>query len=162
MEVVAFLVPFVLLGSLVLFVAFWGGPGGAREAYLTRGRRIFGVTIVVLYVGLGIVVPAFVLVNKEEAAGAVGVLRSESMTPAEREGKALFKQYCASCHSLAAVNAHGITGPSLDQLGEVTPERIVNAIENGGTGQDLMPAGILDGQEAQDVAEYVSKVAGAN
>ena len=55
-----------------------------------------------------------------------------------------------------------MTGPSLDQIGEISPERVVNAIENGGTGQGLMPAGLLEGQEAQDVAEYVSKVAGSN
>ena len=84
------------------------------------------------------------------------------MTELEEQGKGLFRQQCASCHSLAAVNAHGVTGPSLDEIGEIAPERVVNAIENGGTCQGLMPAGLLEGQEAQDVAEYVSKVAGSN
>ena len=162
MEVVAFLLPFLLLGGLVLFVAFSGGPSEAREAYLTRGSRLFKVTIVAIYVGFGLVVPSLVLANKEEEAGGVGALRTESMTASEERGKAIFRQTCASCHSLAAVNARGVTGPSLDQIGEVTPERIVNAIENGGTGQGLMPAGLLEGQEAQDVANYVAKVAGSN
>lgn len=162
MEVVAFLLPFLLLGGAVLFVAFSGGPSEAREAYLTRGSRLFQVTIVAIYVGFGLVVPSLVLANKEEAAGGVGALRTESMTAGEERGKAIFKQTCASCHSLAAVNARGVTGPSLDQIGEVTPERILNAIKNGGTGQGLMPAGLLEGQEAQDVADYVSKVAGSN
>jgi cytochrome c553 len=162
MEVVAFLLPFVLLGSLVLFVAFSGGPSEAREAYLTRGNRLFQASIVALYVAFGLVVPGLVLANKGEEAGGVGALRSEHMTASEQRGKDLFRQTCASCHSLAAVNARGITGPSLDGIGEVSPERIVNAIENGGTGQGLMPAGLLEGEEAQDVAEYVSKVAGSN
>lgn len=162
MEVAAFLLPFLLLGGAVLFIAFWGGPGGAREAYLTRGSRLFQVTIVAIYIGFGLVVPAFVLANKEEEAGGVGALRSESMTASEERGKVVFRQTCASCHSLAAVNAQGVTGPSLDQIGEVTPERIVNAIKNGGTGQGLMPAGLLEGQEAEDVANYVAKVAGSN
>lgn len=162
MEVIAFLLPFALLGGLVLFVAFSGGPSEAREAYLTRGNRVFRVSMVVLYVGLGLVVPGLVLANKGQEAGGVGALRSESMTPAEENGKQLFRQTCASCHSLAAVNARGITGPSLDEIGEISPERVVNAIENGGTGQGLMPAGLLEGQDAQDVAEYVSKVAGSN
>jgi cytochrome c553 len=162
MEVVAFLLPFVLLGGLVLFVAFSGGPSEAREAYLTRGNRFFQATIVAIYIGFGLVVPSLVLANKDEEAGGVGALRSEDMTEAEQRGKDLFRQTCASCHSLAAVNARGVTGPSLDEIGEIAPERVVNAIENGGTGQGLMPAGLLEGQEAQDVAEYVSKVAGSN
>lgn len=162
MEVVAFLLPFLLLGGAVLFIAFWGGPGGAREAYLTRGSRLFQVTIVAIYIGFGLVVPSLVLANKEEAAGGVGALRSEEMTASEERGKELFSQSCASCHSLAAVNARGVTGPSLDEIGEVTPERVVNAIKNGGTGQGLMPAGLLEGQEAEDVANYISKVAGSN
>lgn len=162
MEVVAFLLPFLLLGGLVLFVAFSGGPSEAREAYLTRGSRFFQVAIVAIYVGFGLVVPSLVLANKEEEAGGVGALRSEDMTAGEERGKAIFRQTCASCHSLAAVNARGVTGPSLDQIGEVTPERVLNAIENGGTGQGLMPAGLLEGQEAQDVADYVAKVAGSN
>jgi mono/diheme cytochrome c family protein len=162
MEAFAFLLAFVVLGSLVLFVAFSGGPSEAREAYLTRGNRLFRVSVVALYIAFGLVVPGLVLANKEEEAGGVGALRSQDMTASEQRGKNLFRQTCASCHSLAAVNARGVTGPSLDQIGEVSPERIVNAIENGGTGQNLMPAGLLEGEEAQDVAEYVSKVAGAN
>jgi mono/diheme cytochrome c family protein len=162
MEVVAFLLPFVLLGGLVLFVAFSGGPSEAREAYLTRGSRFFQLAIVAIYVGFGLVVPGLVLANKGEETGGVGHLRSEPMTAAEKRGKDLFMQTCSSCHSLAAVNARGVTGPSLDQIGDVQPERIVNAIKNGGTGQGLMPAGLLEGEDAEDVAEYVSKVAGSN
>ncbi len=120
------------------------------------------LTIVAIYVGFGLVVPGLVLVNKEAEAGGVGALRTTDMTAAEERGKQLFRQSCASCHSLDAVNAHGVTGPRLDEIGEIAPERVVNAIENGGTGQGLMPAGLLEGQEAQDVAEYVSKVAGSN
>lgn len=162
MEAFAFLLAFVVLGALVLFVAFSGGPSEARETYLTRGSRLFQVTIVVLYVAFGLAVPGLVLANKEESVGGVGALRSEEMSPSEERGKELFLQTCASCHSLAAANARGITGPSLDQLGELSPERVVTAIENGGMGQGLMPANLLEGEDAQDVAEYVSKVAGSN
>jgi cytochrome c553 len=162
MEAFAFLLAFVVLGGLVLFVAFSGGPSEARETYLTRGSRLFKTSIVVLYIAFGLVVPGLVLANKDEAAGGVGPLRSAEMTPSEDRGKDLFLQTCASCHSLGAANARGITGPSLDQIGEISPQRVVGAIENGGTGQGLMPADLLEGQEAQDVAEYVSKVAGRN
>ena len=160
MEVIAFLLPFVLFGVAVLFVAFSGGPGAAREAYLTRGGRAFKVTIPILYIVLGVGVPALILANREEAAGGTGKLRAESLTSDEEHGKTLFAQQCKSCHTLAAVNARGVTGPNLDEIGEVTRDRILSAIRVGGTGQKRMPAGLLEGQDARDVADYIAKVAG--
>ncbi len=160
MEVIAFLIPFVLFGVAVLFIAFSGGPSAAREAYLTRGGRAFKVVIPVLYVALGLGVPALILANRGEATGGTGNLRTEKIGDQAERGKQLFRQQCASCHSLAAVNARGVTGPDLDDLGEVSQQRVLNAIRNGGSGQDRMPARLLEGQEARDVAEYVSEVAG--
>lgn len=160
MEIVAFLVPFVLLGIAVVFIAFQGGPGAAREAYLTKGGRAFRLIIPVLYIALGIGVPALILINRSEATGGTGALKSQELTEKTERGKNLFRQQCASCHSLAAVNARGVTGPNLDRIGEVKPQRILSAIRRGGTGQDRMPAGLLEGEQAREVAEYVSQVAG--
>ena len=162
MEAIAFLLPFVLLGVLVVFIAFSGGPGAAREAYLTRGSRLFRMSMVAIYVVFGLVVPGLVLANRGDSAGAVGSLRAESLSETEERGKDLFRQQCASCHSLSAVNARGITGPNLDRIGDVTPERIISAIRIGGTGQKRMPAQLLEGEEARAVAEYVAKVAGSD
>lgn len=162
MKLLAFVLPFVLLGAVVVFVAFSGGPGKAREAYLTRASLTFKVLVTVAIVGLGVVVPGFAIVNRGEAKGGTGALRGQSLTSSEANGKALFIQRCASCHTLGAVNARGVTGPNLDRIGEVTPGRIRNAIRIGGTGQGRMPANLLSGSDAQDVAEYVSKVAGRN
>ena len=159
MTAIAFLLPFVLLGTIVVFVAFSGGPGAAREAYLTRGNRGFKILFPVLYVLLGLVVPALILVGRDEAAGGTGSLEQANLSKQQEQGKLLFKQQCASCHSLAAVNARGVTGPDLDDIGEVTPARIRTAIKNGGTGQGRMPARLLEGEEAQAVASYVAKVA---
>ncbi len=160
MEIIAFLIPFVLLGVAVIFIAFSGGPSAAREAYLTKGGTAFRVTIPILYIVLGVGVPALVLANKGEAEGGTGALESEELSDEAERGKMLFRQQCASCHTLAAVNARGVTGPNLDRIGEVTEDRILNAIRIGGTGQDRMPSGLLEGEEAQEVAKYVSEVAG--
>jgi len=154
------IVPFVVLGIGVVFVAFSGGPGAAREAYLTRGRRTFPLLILLLYVGLGIAVPAAVIASRGESEGAVGKLRTEQPTAREEQGKELFIQTCKSCHTLAAVNARGVTGPDLDDLGGLDRQRVLNAIKRGGTGQGRMPSGLLQGQDAQHVATYVSQVAG--
>jgi mono/diheme cytochrome c family protein len=154
------IVPFVAIGIGVIFVAFSGGPGAAREAYLTRGRRSFSLVILLLYLGAGVAVPAAVIASRGESEGAVGKLRTEEPTASEEEGKELFIQTCKSCHTLDAVNAHGVTGPDLDDLGGLDRQRVLSAIRRGGTGQGRMPAGLLQGQDAQDVAIYVSRVAG--
>jgi cytochrome c553 len=162
MTIVAVLLPFVLLGIAVIFIAFSGGPGAAREAYLTRGNRLFRLAIPVVYVALGIGVPAIVIANRGEAEGAKGRERTTSLTPSLERGKETFRQTCASCHTLAAVNARGVTGPDLDTLGQLDKQRVLNAIRRGGTGQGRMPAGLLQGRDAQDVAAYVAKVAGSD
>jgi cytochrome c551 len=160
MDVLAILLPFLLFGIAVVFVAFSGGPGAAREAYLARGGTLFRVAIPLIYVGLGVAVPAAVIASRGEAEGGVGRLREEAISSTDERGKQLFEQTCASCHSLAAVNARGVTGPDLDELGQLDRRRVLNAIRNGGTGQRRMPAGLLDGPDARAVAAYVAKVAG--
>jgi mono/diheme cytochrome c family protein len=160
MEVLFVIGPFLAVGIIVIFIAFSGSPGAAREAYLTRGGRFFTFAIVLLYVGLGIAVPAAVIAARGESEGGVGPLRTEQATSEDEEGKDLFIASCKSCHTLAAVQAHGVTGPDLDDLGGLDKERVLNAIENGGTGQKRMPAGLLEGADAEAVAEYVAKVAG--
>jgi len=160
MQVLLVIGPFLVLGLIVMFIAFSGSPGAAREAYLTRGGRLFTFSIVILYVALGVAVPAAVIAGRGESEGGVGPLRTEPATKTQEEGKTLFIASCKSCHTLAAVQAHGVTGPNLDELGGVDRQRVLNAIKNGGTGQDLMPKGLLSGEDAQKVASYVAQVAG--
>ena len=160
MTTIAFLIPFLLLGAAVLFIAFSGGPSKAREAYLTRGGRGFKFAIPVLYLALGVVVPALILAGRGQAAGGNGPLEGADLSQTEERGKDLFRQTCSTCHNLDAVNARGVTGPDLDEIGKITPERIVGAIEQGGTGQDRMPANLVQDEDAADIAAYVAKVAG--
>ena len=162
MAAVAFVLAFLAIGAGVLFVAFSGGPGKAREAYLTGGRRVFRFIIPAIYVGIGIAVPVLVIADREQAEGGVGALKDKQPSAHVEEGRQLFKQTCASCHSLAAANARGITGPNLDEIGQVTKNRIVEAIKIGGTGQGRMPPALLEGEDAELVGEYVAEVAGAS
>ena len=164
MSSVLLLAPFVLLGVAVLYLAFSSGPGGRRRRRAGAVRSGPGpalrASLPVVFIGLGLVVPAAVIAAREASVGGtgelVGVKPSEELT----EGKRLFGQNCASCHSLAAFRARGATGPNLDELGRLSKERVLNAIKNGGTGDLRMPAGLLEGQEAEAVAAYVSRTAG--
>jgi len=76
MTVWIFLIPWILVGLGVLFVAFFGGPGGARQAYLTRGSRFFQITILAIYLGVGIAVPAVILSARPHAHGATAHLQT--------------------------------------------------------------------------------------
>jgi mono/diheme cytochrome c family protein len=160
MYVLFFLIPWLLIGIGVLFIAFSGGPGQARHAYLTRGSRAFKVLIVLIYAGVGVAVPAIILANRQDAEGATHQTRTVIASDQIQNGKTLFRSTCASCHTLAAVNARGVTGPDLDRIGTITRARVLSAIKIGGTGQGRMPSGLLQGQNAEDVAAFLQAVAG--
>ena len=160
MAAAAVVIAFLVVGAGVAFVAFSGGPSQAREAYLTGGRGFFKVALPLIYLGIGIAVPAIVIANGDAGEGGSGRLASNSLNEERKKGKELFIQTCSTCHSLAAVNARGVTGPNLDEIGEVTRQRILAAIRVGGTGQNRMPAGLLSGKNARAVAAYVAAVAG--
>src|SRR5689334_86821 len=117
MNVWIFLIGWIVVGLGVLFVAFWGGPSGARQAYLTRGSRFFQLSILVIYLGVGIAVPAIILTSRTDAQGATSHLQTKAASGELERGKTLFRSTCASCHTLAAVNARGVTGPDLDRIG---------------------------------------------
>jgi cytochrome c553 len=86
----------------------------------------------------------------EEAAGGEG-------GGAAGEGRLVFTQTCGTCHVLQDAGTSGQIGPSLDDL-KPNRARVLSAIENGGSGTGAMPAGLLQGQEAEAVAEYVASV----
>jgi mono/diheme cytochrome c family protein len=163
MEIVGFLAPWILIGLAVIFISFSGGPGRAREAYMTRGRRGFPVLVVLIYLGIGIAVPAVVIASRGTRMGNNTTLSQEKVrdqSASVQNGRTLFTESCSACHTLAAVNARGVTGPDLDKIGTITPPRVLSAIKIGGTGQMRMPAGLLQSQNAKDVAVFVSAVAG--
>jgi len=90
------------------------------------------------------------------------------------KGKELFKTNCGSCHTLADAGTTGQIGPNLDYafvesrkngLGDSTIVQVVRGqiaypVQHPSTGAPGMPANILKGQDAEDVASYVAAVAG--
>jgi uncharacterized cupredoxin-like copper-binding protein len=83
-------------------------------------------------------------------------------------GKQLFTQRCGSCHVLADAGTKGTIGPNLDDafkqgiadgLGRSTIEGVVKeqiALPQG----KQMPANLVTGKDASDVAAYVAGVVG--
>ena len=154
-----FTVPWVLLGiGAIVFAVAGGRRRGGDDA--PPGGGVVKVLIPILYVVLGLAVPGIAILAQEEAVGGTTTLAAEEADKELERGKELFRQNCAGCHTLAAVQAKGVTGPSLDRLGNVSRGRVLAAIRNGGTGKLQMPAGLLEGENAEAVAAYVSRVAG--
>ena len=89
-------------------------------------------------------------------------------------GKDLFVKNCGSCHTLRDAATTGKIGPDLDYafvqsridgLGPDTILQVVRAqiaypVTTPSTGAPGMPANIVKGQDADDVAAYVASVAG--
>lgn len=82
-----------------------------------------------------------------------------SVPVAAGPGKQLFAATCGRCHTLKAAGTSGEVGPNLDQL-KPDLARVLAAIKNGGTGLGIMPVNLYTGQQAQQVAEFVSQAAG--
>jgi mono/diheme cytochrome c family protein len=93
------------------------------------------------------------------------------------EGQSLFQTNCGNCHTLYAAGTDGNFGPDLDVLLaeagvpegegaeetiEATKGRVLNAVEAGvdSSTPGRMPAGILSGEQAEEVAEFVANTAG--
>ena len=84
-------------------------------------------------------------------------------------GKTLFIERCGSCHALDRADTSGTAGPDLDAafrtarndgLGEKTIAGVVeDQIAHPGRSSG-MPADLVTGDDAEDVAAYVAEVAG--
>jgi mono/diheme cytochrome c family protein len=173
LAVLLFAAFWVVVGFLVFFFGIRGGPSHAVETPARQGsyasRRAMVWVFVVVYIAFGAVLPALFLIgNHNSANGQIGGIR---LTAAEKRGRAIFGERCGLCHTLAGANAVGKVGPNLDQI-QPTQQLVLHTIQNGclqnppkGSqeaclGEGNMPADVVQGIDAEDVAKFVSKVAG--
>ena len=120
---------------------------------------MFGIAAILF----AVLIPAWAI-SREGGGGA----SPQSVPAADQEAKDLFVTNCGSCHTLYKAGTDGIVGPDLDELlappsptppdPETISPRVLAAIENGVQGR--MPAGILSGPQAEEVADFVAQVAG--
>lgn len=159
----AFLAFWVVVGLVLFFIALRGGPRAAHATLQSQtrgGRRTAMVVFCVFYLAVGVAVPVLILVGNHDSADArVGGMTIE-LTQQEQDGRVIFGEYCASCHTLAAAGADGKVGPNFDQ--QMPPEALVaDAVERGRQrGNGTMPAGIVQGEDVDAVAAFVAAVAG--
>ena len=111
------------------------------------------------------------------AAGATGCGQGRHFTPPKSEtslrtGARLFHERCGGCHTLQAADTRGskptgqvaagerTNGPNFDVRKE-NREDVLFAIRNGGFSGAIMPANIVMGRDAQDVALFLERYAGS-
>jgi mono/diheme cytochrome c family protein len=121
-----------------------------------RPLVIFGIFAAICLVGL----PAWALTEKGGSDAASG----GTVPAADHQGLELFQINCGACHTLAAAGTDGLIGPNLDELlgtGEksasavkANQSRVLSAIRTGIQGR--MPKGILQGEQARQVARFVA------
>jgi mono/diheme cytochrome c family protein len=126
---------------------------------------IIGVLAGAVLIGLGVAAYQMGVAEGEDraqsttAAPASSAPAKTTPKPASGPGKQLFASTCGSCHTLSAAGTSGTAGPNLDDL-KPDQARVLAAIQNGGTGSGQMPPGLLRGEEAAQVADFVSGSAG--
>lgn len=166
-----FIIFWVVLGLSVFLVA-GSGPRSLRrglQAPTHRGVRALGLMLIVVYVAFGIALPlVFLSGNHANANAQIG---GTKLSAAEKHGRETFAFRCGFCHTLAGANTTGRVGPNLDDL-KPGYSLILHTIQYGclqsppqgsqasclGVGN--MPANIIQGTDAQDVAKFVASFAG--
>ena len=162
---------------IVVPLLLWGlsriRSGRPERSGETDGRgSVTAVAVLFTFVtiGLGVALPLVILHgNHSNASNQVGGIK---LTAESKSGRMLFGQHCAVCHTLSAANAIGKVGPNLDLLKPPAAE-VLHVIENGCLpnvtvadeneaclGQGVMPAQVVSGRDARDVASFVAQAAG--
>lgn len=171
---VAVIIIAILFTAFAVSVAYLASKGafkglaGRFQGTGRTGTRLLNVTLVIVYIGCGIGLPLiFIIGNNAKSNAQVGGIK---LTAGMQVGRELFAEHCGVCHTLAADNSVGKMGPDLDTL-RPSKSLILHTIANGCLqnstrpnttclGYGTMPADIVEGQEAQDVADFVSRIAG--
>lgn len=157
----SFVLAFLLIGATVVFLAFGGNARGARQNLHRQSRASRRATSIALVAvtafGVGVPIAVIAANRSNQSRQAPGGVK---LTAAQQAGRTVFAQRCSTCHQLASANAVGRVGPNLDVI-RPPVALTLNAIQMGrARGRGQMPAGLIDGQDAKNVAAYVAATAG--
>ncbi|MBN8866666.1 MAG: c-type cytochrome [Solirubrobacterales bacterium] len=126
---------------------------------------IFGLVLVLL----AVVIPFWAFQRDGNPS------KNEGIPSDSTAGKEMFQTQCGNCHTLYAAGTDGDFGPNLDQklapAGPATSKEAVDgirtqvmaALENGADDPSVpgrMPAGIVTGTVAEEIADFVAQNAG--
>jgi mono/diheme cytochrome c family protein len=161
-----------MMGSLLVPSVSWvyadctgGVSAHSSGSYAARGlgrlARMTRLAAILVALALPLLVAACGGGDEKSATpeSVVGSVPAETSGGGSDAGEAVFKENCATCHTLSAAGASGTVGPNLDDV-KPDEETVKTQVENGG---GAMPAfkGQLSDQEIDDVSAYVAENAGS-
>ena len=135
------------------------GEGGAGQ-----GERIL-CRAVTRPIAIGGLLAAILL------AGCGGEIKVPESDQTAHRGAELFHERCSGCHTFTQANAYGskptgqlqggerTNGPNFD-VRHVAREDALFAIRNGGFSGAIMPANVVTGRQAEEVADFLDKYSG--
>jgi len=126
------------------------------------------------FISFGLLALVLVVVIPLWAFNKDGSLASspEKVASDDDYARSLFQTNCGSCHTLARAGTDGVVGPDLDArlagtLGPAEGEDAIASLQDRvevaiveGVGKGAMPAGILQADEVEIVANFVAREAG--
>jgi mono/diheme cytochrome c family protein len=104
-------------------------------------------------------------------AGCGGEIKVSASDQTARRGAEIFHERCSGCHTFEKANAYGskptgqiqggerTNGPNFD-IRHVAREDALFAIRNGGFSGAIMPANVVTGRQAEEVADFLDKYSG--
>lgn len=121
---------------------------------------------------LSTILAAITLAALASACGTqrISVPKSDPNYASDLAGAQLFAQRCAGCHTFSYAGTRGsaanirtaeaINGPNFNIRCERPVDRVLYAIVNGGFSGAYMPANVVVGQQAREVAMFVARFSG--
>lgn len=162
MAVLVFVLFWVLvaIGLVVVGIRSGRGGGGDEEGTAGGGRAYWYVGFGIVLVGFGAGLPIAASFGRNTSSRSVPGADIANLTDRQEQGRELFHKYCSVCHTLKAANAVARVGPDLDNL-RPTKALVLDAIMKGrARGNGAMARDLVVGQDAQDVADFVSVAVG--
>jgi mono/diheme cytochrome c family protein len=129
------------------------GESPATPAILGVGLIAVLIPIVAILIGASFLT-AYLVTRGDDSSKSTPT----TTTGGAANGKALFSENCASCHTLADADANGTVGPNLDDL-QPSKSVVVRQVTDGGGGMPAFGDRLSTAQIAA-IADYVARVAG--
>lgn len=126
---------------------------------MNPGRKLtFAIGAAVVAAIVLVAVGVIALGGDDEPEGSQAVSAEEAAAGAQEpnpQAVQLFQDTCAQCHTLTVAGSEANVGPNLDGI-QYDREVVLEAIETGAGGSGQMAPDLLEGEDAELVAELIA------
>src|SRR3954471_2675460 len=160
MAVLLFVLFWAILAAALLALGLFGARRGSNKPVRRGGRGWWFAAFAVTLAVFGIGVPIAAAIGAHDDSKDIPKAGISNLSANGEHGRELFAKYCSLCHTLQAAHAVASVGPNLDKL-RPTKALVLDALHHGrARGNGAMARDLVVGQDAQDVAQFVSMAVG--